>query len=43
MIIALRAEDVLCADENSTNVIHHSTDEHGEPVGGSPHAVTVHP
>jgi hypothetical protein len=41
MKTALRAEDVLCADETPTNVIHHDTDAHGEPVGGSPHAVTV--
>jgi transposase len=41
MITALRAQDVLCADETPTNVIHHTTDEHGEPVAGSPHAVTV--
>jgi transposase len=41
MITALRTEEVLCADETPTNVIHHSTDAHGEPVAGSPHAVTV--
>jgi transposase len=41
MRTALRAEDVLCADETPTNVIHHDTDAHGEPVPGSPHAVTV--
>ena len=41
MITALRAEDVLCADETPTNIIHPDTDEHGEPVGGSPYAVTV--
>ncbi|MBV9730835.1 MAG: hypothetical protein JO309_15795 [Pseudonocardiales bacterium] len=39
MRAALRAEDVMCADENPTTVIHHDTD--GEPVAGSPHAVTV--
>jgi Transposase IS66 family len=38
---ALRAEDVLCADETPTNVIRANTDAHGEPVAGSPHAVTV--
>jgi hypothetical protein len=41
MTTALRAEDVLCADETPTNVVHKDTDEHGEPVAGSPHAVTV--
>jgi hypothetical protein len=41
MKTALRAQDVLCADETPTNVIHHDTDEHGKPVPGSPHAVTV--
>jgi Transposase IS66 family/Family of unknown function (DUF6444) len=41
MTTALRAEDVLCADETPTNVIHKNTDEHGQPVAGSPHAVTV--
>jgi transposase len=41
MRTALRAQDVLCADETPTNVIHKDTDAHGEPVPGSPHAVTV--
>ncbi|MEJ7744280.1 MAG: IS66 family transposase [Nocardioidaceae bacterium] len=41
MKTALRAEDVLCADETPTNVIHNDTDEQGEPLPGSPHAVTV--
>ncbi len=41
MKTALRAEDVLCADETPTNVIGKDTDEQGEPVPGSPHAVTV--
>ncbi|MGH3821509.1 MAG: IS66 family transposase [Pseudonocardiaceae bacterium] len=41
MTTALRAEDVLCADETPTNVISKNTDEHGQPVPGSPHAVTV--
>lgn len=41
MTTALRAEDVLCADETPANVIHKNTDEHGQPVAGSPHAVTV--
>jgi transposase len=41
MTTALRAEDVLCADETPTNVVHKDTDAHGEPVAGSPHAVTV--
>jgi transposase len=41
MKTALRAQDVLCGDETPTNVIHKDTDAHGEPVPGSPHAVTV--
>jgi transposase len=41
MRAALRAEDVLCADETPTNVIGKTTDTHGVPVGGAPHAVTV--
>ncbi|MCA1708352.1 MAG: IS66 family transposase [Actinobacteria bacterium] len=41
MTQALRAEDVLCGDETPTNVVHKDTDAHGEPVPGSPHAVTV--
>ncbi len=41
MRAALRAEDVLCADETPTNVIDKTTDTHGVPVGGAPHAVTV--
>lgn len=38
---APRAEDVLRADETPTNVIRKDTDADGEPVAGSPHAVTV--
>jgi transposase len=41
MKTALRAEDVLCADETPTNVVGTDTDAHGEPVAGSAHAVTV--
>ena len=41
MTEALRAEDVLCGDETPTNVIGKDTDEHGQPVPGAPHAVTV--
>ncbi|MFZ0120726.1 MAG: IS66 family transposase [Pseudonocardiaceae bacterium] len=41
MKTALRAEEVLCADETPTNVIGKDTDAHGQPVPGSPHAVTV--
>jgi hypothetical protein len=41
MITALRAEDMLCADETPTNVLRADTDAHGEPVSGSPHALTV--
>jgi transposase len=37
----LRAQDVLCADETPTNVVHHDTDDQGEPMPGAPHAVTV--
>jgi transposase len=40
MITALRAEDVLCADETPANVVS-TTDEHEAPVAGSPHALTV--
>lgn len=36
MTTALRAQDVLRADETPTNVIGKNTDEHGEPVPGSP-------
>ena len=36
MKAALRAEDVLCADETPTNVIHKDTDAHGDPEGGDP-------
>jgi transposase len=41
MKTALRAQDVLCADETPTNVVGKATDAHGEPVAGSAHAVTV--
>jgi hypothetical protein len=41
MTQALRAKEVLCGDEAPTNVIHKDTDEHGQPVPWSPHAVTV--
>ncbi|MBV9142018.1 MAG: IS66 family transposase [Pseudonocardiales bacterium] len=41
MKTALRAEEVLCTDETPTNVISNSTDAHGQPAAGSPHAVTV--
>lgn len=41
MKTALRAQDVLCADETPINVISKNTDEHGRPVAGSAHAVTV--
>ena len=41
MKTALRAEDVICADETPTNVISKNTDEHGQPLPGAPHAVTV--
>jgi hypothetical protein len=32
---------VLCAEETPTNAISKNTDEHGKPVPGSPHALTV--
>jgi transposase len=41
MAQALRDQDVLCGDETPTNLISKNTDEHGQPVPGSPHAVTV--
>ncbi|MGH3803303.1 MAG: IS66 family transposase, partial [Pseudonocardiaceae bacterium] len=41
MKTALGAQDVLCADETPTNVISKNIDQHGQPVAGSPHAVTV--
>ncbi|HEY0808236.1 MAG TPA: IS66 family transposase [Pseudonocardiaceae bacterium] len=41
MIAALAAEPVLCGDETPVNIAHKDTDEHGEPVAGSPHVVTV--
>ncbi|MGI9062776.1 MAG: DUF6444 domain-containing protein [Pseudonocardiaceae bacterium] len=36
MKTALRAEDVLCADETPTKVIHKDTDAHGQPLPGAP-------
>ena len=41
MIAALAAEPVLCGDETPVNIAHKDTDEHGQPVPGSPHVVTV--
>jgi transposase len=41
MKTALRTEEALCSDETPTNVIHKDTDTHGQPMPGSPHAVTV--
>jgi len=40
MIAALRAEDVLCADETPVNVVN-NVEPGGEPADGSPHVVTV--
>lgn len=40
MIAALRAEDVLCADETPVNVVT-NVDDDGEPADGSPHVVAV--
>lgn len=37
---ALRAEDVLCADESPVNVVA-NLDPDGQPAAGSPHLVTV--
>jgi hypothetical protein len=41
MTTALRAQDVLCADETPTNVVSTDTDEHGQSVAGSAYVVTV--
>lgn len=41
MRCALAAEPVLCGDETPVNIAHRDTDEHGEPVPGAPHVVTV--
>jgi transposase len=38
---ALRAEQVLCGDETPVKVVGRDTDEHGRPVPGSPHVVTI--
>ena len=38
---ALAAEEVLHADETPVNVARKDTDEHGEPVVGSPHVVIL--
>jgi transposase len=40
MTLALRAEDVLCADETPVNVVTNVQPD-GEPADGSPHVVTV--
>ena len=40
MIAALRAEDVLCADETPVNVVS-NTEPDGQPAQGSPHVVAV--
>ncbi len=40
MIAALRAEDVLCADETPVNIVA-NVDDNGQPADGSPHVVTV--
>jgi transposase len=41
MTVALRAEDVLCADETPVNVLTKDLDEDGNPVPGAPHAVVI--
>lgn len=38
---ALRGEEVLCADETPVNVAFKTLDEHGEPVPGAEHVITV--
>jgi regulator of replication initiation timing len=38
---ALAAEEVLHADETPVNVARRDTDEHGDPVEGSPHVVIL--
>jgi transposase len=40
MTAALRAEDVLCADETPVNVVN-NIEPDGQPADGSPHVVTV--
>jgi len=40
MIAALRAEDVLCADETPVNIVA-NVDSDGQPADGSPHVVTI--
>jgi transposase len=41
MASALAAEPVLCGDETPVNIARKDTDEHGQPVAGSPHVLTV--
>jgi hypothetical protein len=41
MTAALAAEPVLCGDETPVNVARKDTDEHGVPVAGSAHVITV--
>jgi hypothetical protein len=38
---ALVGEPVLCGDETPVNVAHTDSDEHGTPVPGAPHVLTV--
>src|SRR3979409_1478247 len=38
---ALVGEPVLCGDETPVNVAHKDCDEHGTPVPGAPHVLTV--
>ena len=40
MVAALRAEDVLCADETPVNVVD-NIDTHGAPQPGAPHVVAI--
>jgi len=41
MSSALSTEPVLCGDETPVNVARKDSDEHGTPVPGAPHVVTV--
>jgi transposase len=38
---ALAAEEVLCADETPVNIAFKDLDEHGDPVPGAEHVITV--
>jgi hypothetical protein len=38
---ALHAEEVLCGDETPVNIAFKARDEHGEPVKGAEHVITI--